>query len=84
MGNMIKEKISEIEAAALESLDYLTETILGTDFVEVPGGIGNDAATYRIYEDGRIHARQEADKKEADKKSSITTETADCEDKKIR
>lgn len=49
-----------------------------------PGGIGNDAVAYRVYEDGRIHARQESDKKEAEKKSSITTETAGSEDKKIR
>lgn len=56
-GNRIKEKIAEIEATALESLNYLTETILGTDFIEVLGGIGNDAVAYRVYEDGRIHAR---------------------------
>lgn len=56
-GNRIKEKSAEIEVTVLEGLDYLTETILGTNFIKALSCIGKGAIAYSVYEDGRIHAR---------------------------
>ena len=52
-----KERIKKAENKALESLDYILETIPGLDFVEVVGRVGGDTVTYRVYDDGSVYER---------------------------
>ena len=52
-----KERIKKAENKALESLDYILETIPTPDFVEVVGRVGGDTVTYRVYDDGSMYER---------------------------
>ena len=54
------DKTKRIEKArnkALESLDYIIETIPGLNFVEIIGRVGGDTVTYRVYDDGSVYER---------------------------
>ena len=56
----IKDRMRKVEKTALETLDYLLETIVGSDYIEVVGGIGsisNGLIIYRVYDDGSVHVR---------------------------
>lgn len=52
-----KKRIKKAENKALESLDYILETIPAPDFVEVVGRVGGDTVTYRVYDDGSMYER---------------------------
>ena len=52
-----KKRIKKAENKALESLDYILETIPGLDFVEIVGRVGGDTVTYRVYDDGSMYER---------------------------
>lgn len=55
---MKKDKRREqAEHLALESMDYILETITTPDFVEVTGKMGGDTVTYRIYDNGMTTER---------------------------
>ena len=51
------ERVRKAEDKALESLDYILETIPTPDFVEVVGRVGGDTVTYRVYDDGSVYER---------------------------
>ena len=52
-----KNRVRKAEDKALESLDYILETIPTPDFVEIVGRVGGDTVTYRVYDDGSVHER---------------------------
>ena len=52
-----KERIQKAQDRALESLDYILETITTSDFVEIVGRMGGDTVTYRVYDDGSMYER---------------------------
>ena len=51
------ERVRKAQDKALESLDYILETIPTPDFVEVVGRVGGDTVTYRVYNDGSVYER---------------------------
>ena len=51
------ERVRKAEDKALESLDYILETIPTPDFVEIVGRVGGDTVTYRVYDDGSMYER---------------------------
>ena len=53
----IKERVREVQNKALESLDYILETIPTPDFVEIVGRVGGDTVTYKVYDDGSVYER---------------------------
>ena len=57
MNEKQKERISKAQDRALESLDYILETIPAPDFVEIVGRMGGDTITYRVYDDGSMYER---------------------------
>ena len=57
MNGDAKERIKKAEDRALESLDYILETIPALDFVEIVGRMGGDTVTYRVYDDGSMYER---------------------------
>ncbi len=57
MNRTQKERISKAQDRALESLDYILETIPTPDFVEIVGRMGGDTITYRVYDDGSMYER---------------------------
>ena len=57
MNGMQKERISKAQDRALESLDYILETIPTPDFVEIIGRMGGDTITYKVYDDGSMYER---------------------------
>jgi hypothetical protein len=52
-----KARIEQAEDRALESMDYILETIPTPDFVEIVGRIGGDIITYRVYDNGDMYER---------------------------
>ena len=52
-----KNRVRKAEDKALESLDYILETIPTPDFVEIVGRMGGDTVTYRVYDDGSVYER---------------------------
>lgn len=52
-----KARIEQAEDRALESLDYILETIPTPDFVETVGRIGGNIITYRVYDNGDMYER---------------------------
>ena len=52
-----KNRVRKAEDKALESLDYILETIPTPDFVEIVGRVGGDTVTYRVYDDGSVYER---------------------------
>lgn len=52
-----KARIEQAEDRALESLDYILETIPTPDFVGIVGHIGGDIITYRVYDNGDMYER---------------------------
>ena len=52
-----KERIQKAQDRALESLDYILETIPTFDFVEIVGRMGGDTVTYRVYDDGSMYEK---------------------------
>ena len=52
-----KERIEQAEDRALESLDYILETIPTPDLVEIVGRMGGDIITYRVYDNGDMYER---------------------------
>ena len=52
-----KKRIEKAQNKALESLDYILETIPTPDFVEIVGRVGGDTVTYRVYDDGSVYER---------------------------
>ena len=54
-----KARIEQAEDRALESMDYILETIPTPDFVEIVGRMGGDIITYRVYDNGDMYERQE-------------------------
>ena len=52
-----KERIQKAQDRALESLDYILETIPTSDFVEIVGRMGGDTVTYRVYDDGSMYEK---------------------------
>ena len=57
MKDEAKKRIEKAKNKALESLDYILETIPTPDFVEIVGRIGGDTVTYRVYDDGSVYER---------------------------
>ena len=57
MAKNTTERISKAKDKALESLDYILETIPTPDFVEVVGRVGGDTVTYKVYDDGSMYER---------------------------
>ena len=57
MAKNITERVRKAEDKALESLDYILETIPTSDFVEIVGRVGGDTVTYRVYDDGSVYER---------------------------
>lgn len=57
MAENTMERVKKAEDRALESLDYILETIPAPNFVEIVGRIGGDTATYRVYDDGTVYER---------------------------
>ena len=57
MRRIQKERIEKAQDRALESLDYILETIPAPDFVEIVGRMGGDTITYRVYDDGSMYER---------------------------
>ena len=57
MAKNTTERIRKAENKALESLDYILETIPTPDFVEIVGRVGGDTVTYRVYDDGSVYER---------------------------
>ena len=52
-----KARIEQAEDRALESMDYILETIPTPDFVEIVGRIGGDIIKYRGYYNGGMYER---------------------------
>ena len=57
MAKNTTERVRKAEDKALESLDYILETIPTPDFVEIVGRVGGDTVTYRVYDDGSMYER---------------------------
>ena len=57
MKDETKKRIEKAQNMALESLDYILETIPTPDFVEIVGRVGGDTVTYRVYDDGSVYER---------------------------
>ncbi len=57
MSERQKKRISKAQDRALESLDYILETIPAPNFVEIVGRVGGDTVTYRVYDDGSMYVR---------------------------
>ena len=57
MSKNTTERVRKAENKALESLDYILETIPTPDFVEIIGRVGGDTVTYRVYDDGSMYER---------------------------
>ena len=57
MKDNTKKRIEKAQNKALESLDYILETIPTPDFVEIVGRVGGDTVTYRVYDDGSVYER---------------------------
>lgn len=57
MSERQKDRVSKAQDRALESLDYILETIPTPDFVEIVGRMGGDTITYRVYDDGSVYER---------------------------
>ena len=57
MAKDIAERAREAQDKALEHLDYILETILTPDFVEIVGRVGGDIVTYRVYDDGSVYGK---------------------------
>ena len=57
MKDKTKKRIEKAQNKALESLDYILETIPTPDFVEIVGRVGGDTVTYRVYDDGSVYGR---------------------------
>lgn len=57
MNGNTKNRIEKAQSRALESLDYILETISAPDFVEIVGRVGGDTVTYRVYDDGTMYER---------------------------
>ena len=57
MKDETKKRIKKAQNKALESLDYILETIPTPDFVEIIGRVGGDTVTYRVYDDGSVYER---------------------------
>ena len=57
MKDIQKKRIEKAQDKALESLDYILETIPTPDFVEIVGRMGGDTVTYRVYDDGSMYER---------------------------
>ena len=57
MKDETKKRIENAQNKALESLDYILETIPTPDFVEIVGRVGGDTVTYRVYDDGSVYER---------------------------
>ena len=57
MKDIQKKRIEKAQDRALESLDYILETIPTPDFVEIVGRMGGDTVTYRVYDDGSMYER---------------------------
>lgn len=57
MNKNTRLRIAKAEKRALESLDYILETVPTPDFVKVVGCVGGDTVTYRIYDDGSIYEK---------------------------
>ena len=57
MKDETKKRIEKAQDKALESLDYILETIPTPDFVEIVGRVGGDTVTYRVYDDGSVYER---------------------------
>ncbi len=57
MSERQKDRVSKAQDRALESLDYILETIPTPDFVEIVGRMGGDTITYRVYDDGSMYER---------------------------
>lgn len=55
MNTNIEDRIQKAQDMALESLDYILETILASGFVEIVGRMGGDTVTYRIYDNGDMY-----------------------------
>lgn len=53
----VNKRIEKAQNMAIESLDYILETIPTPDFVEIVGRIGGDTVTYRVYDDGTMYER---------------------------
>ena len=56
-GENTTERVRKAQNKALESLDYILETIPAPDFVEIVGHVGGDTITYRVYDDGSMYER---------------------------
>ena len=52
-----KAQVQKAQDRALESLDYILETIPTSDFVEIVGRMGGDTVTYRVYDDGSMYEK---------------------------
>lgn len=57
MSERQKKRIEKAQDRALESLDYILETVPAPDFVEIVGRVGGDTVTYRVYDDGSMYER---------------------------
>ena len=57
MAQNTTERVGKAEDKALESLDYILETIPAPDFVEIVGRVGGDTVTYRVYDDGSMYEK---------------------------
>lgn len=55
MNTNIEDRIQKAQDMALESLDYILETIPASGFVEIVGRMGGDTVTYRIYDNGDMY-----------------------------
>lgn len=53
----ITERVRKAQDKALESLDYILETISTPDFVEIVGRVDGDTVTYRVCDDGSMYER---------------------------
>lgn len=57
MNGATKKRIEKAHNRALESLDYILETIPAPGFDEIVGCVGGDTATYRVHDDGAMYER---------------------------
>ena len=57
MNGDAKKRIKKAQDRALESMDYILETIPALDFVEIVSRMGDDTVTYRAYDDGSMYER---------------------------
>lgn len=57
MDHKKRKRIQWAERLVLDRLDYILETNMAPDFVEVVGCVGGDTVTYRVYDDGSVYER---------------------------